>query len=68
MIKGTTKSRLCSSTSSERTATVPDKSMHNVYDDVIRCEAPPPNLNFPKMFYTWFGDKLPNLRTANISG
>ena len=32
------------STSSERTATLPDKRVHNVYDDIIHCEVPPPNL------------------------
>ena len=46
----------------------PDKCARNVHDDVIHCEAPPPNLNSAIIFYTRFGAKLPNLKTANISG
>ena len=34
----------------------------------IRHKVPPPNLNFDNIFYTWFGAKPPNLKTANISG
>ena len=40
----------------------------NVYNDIIRCEAPLPNLNFANIFYAQFGAKPPNLMTANISG
>ena len=40
----------------------------NVYNDLIRCEVPPPNLNFANIFYARFGAKLPNLMTANIYG
>ena len=47
---------------------LPDKCTCNVFDDVIHCEAPPPNLNSANIFYTWFGVKPPNLKTANISG
>ena len=39
----------CSSTSSKRTATLPDKPACNVYNNVIRCEAPPPNLKTAKI-------------------
>ena len=60
-------SQLSSSTSNERTPTLPDKRACNVYDDVIRCEVPLPNLNFAIIFYAWFGAKPPNLKTANIS-
>ena len=61
-------SQLSSSTSNKRTATLPDKTRAcNAYDDVIRCEVPPPNLNSANIFSAWFGVKLPNLMTANIS-
>ena len=50
---------------------LPDKHApqhaRNVYNDVIHCEAPPPNLNFTNIFYVRFGAKPPNLMTANIS-
>ena len=39
-------SRLCSSTSNERTVTLHDKHTH-----VICCEEPPPNLNSANIFY-----------------
>ena len=29
---------------------LPDERAHNVYDDVIRCEAPPPSLNSTNSF------------------
>ena len=37
-------------------------------NDVICCEAPPPNLNFANIFYARFGAKPSDLMTANISG
>ena len=43
-------SRLCSSTSSERTAMLSDKCACNVWDDIICCEVPPPNLNSDNVF------------------
>ena len=46
----------------------PDKLTCNVYDHVICCDAPPPNLNYSNIFYTQFAAKLPNLKTASISG
>ena len=49
-------------------AMLPDKRARNVYNDVLRCEAPPPNLNFANIFYARFGAKPPNLMTANVSG
>ena len=59
--------QLCSSTSSKRTAKLPDKRARNVCNDVIRCEAPPPNLNSANIYYARIGAKPPNLKTANIS-
>ena len=47
---------------------LPHKCTCNVYDDVIHCEAPPPNLNYANTFYAWFGAKPPNVKAANISG
>ena len=51
---------------------LPDKRdlrrARNVYNDIIRCEAPPPNLNFANIFCAWFGAKPPNLMNTNISG
>ena len=40
--------RLCSSTSSERTATLSDKCAHIIYDDVIKV--PLPNLNSANIY------------------
>ena len=60
-------SRLCSSTSSEEMVTLPDKLAPNVYNDVICCKVPLPNLNSANIFYAWFGAKPPNLKTTNIS-
>ena len=45
-----------------------NKRAHNVYNDVLRCEAPPPNLNPPIFLFRPLGTKPPNLMTANISG
>ena len=45
-----------------------DKRTGNVHGDVICCVMPPPNLNFVNIFNAGFGDKPPNLKTANISG
>ena len=41
---------------------LPDKRARNVYNDIIYCEAPPPNLNSANIIYAWFGAKLPNLK------
>ena len=50
-------------------AVLSDKGACNIYDDVIRCEVPTPNLNSAnKIFYAQFGAKSPNLKTVNISG
>ena len=34
----------------DTTFELPDKHARNVYNDVIRCEVPPPNLNSAKIF------------------
>ena len=47
---------------------LPDKRPRNVYNDVLRCKAPPPNLNPPIFLFRPLGTKLPTLMTANISG
>ena len=41
---------------------LPDKHVRNVYDDVIRCEVPPANLNSTNIFL-----RLAWGQTANIS-
>ena len=38
----------------------------NELDDIIRCQAPPPNLNSANSFYVWVWVKLPNSSTVNI--
>ena len=38
------------SISSERTAMLPDKRTHKIYDNVMHCKAPPPNLSFRNEF------------------
>ena len=48
-------SQLCSIASSERMATLLDTRVHNVHDDVIRREVPPPNLNSPIFFMLGLG-------------
>ena len=51
---------------------LPDKHdlrrARNVYNDVIRCKAQPPNLNPPIFLFRSLGTKPPNLKIANISG
>jgi len=45
-----------------------DKCVFCIYDDVIHCEAPLPNLSSDNIFYTLLGAKPPNLKTIDISG
>ena len=47
---------------------LPDERVYNVYGDVMRCGAQPPNLNSTNIFLCWFGAKPPNLKTVNIFG
>ena len=47
---------------------LPDKHARNVYNDVLRSEVPPPNLNPPIFLFRLLGTKPPNLMTINISG
>ena len=46
---------------------LPNKHVYSVYDDIIHCEAQPPNL-ISASIYAQFGAITPNLKTTNISG